>query len=364
MTEYNLILTEPNGEKIEHFVGFSSLSYGRILNDKGSFSVVFPATLFPRVYFAVNRRLEIWRRIPGTQRWHVPFTGLLQVLDQYNAGKGEVIEFGGYDLIDILDTRIVDADAGSAAASLTDNADDAMKTYVTNALGSGAVAARSRSAYLAIQESTGKGPTISIPESNARLLKALQDCAANAFSKGTPVYFDVVPTASNLQFRTYVNQLGKDVTDSVTLSLEAGTLKNPRLRQDWRHEVTYVYAGGRGTKGQRKVVEGEDATRSGASIWSRRETFISAGYVDPENMDQQLDSVVDQGLYRGRPRREFTGEIVDQPDNRFGVHWDFGYKLMAEYAAESYVCDVSAYHINVKGSGKEDIQAKIRYLSS
>lgn len=363
MTQYHLWLTEPNGDKIKLFTGFSSLTYGRILNDKGSFNVAFPTKIFPRVYFKENRRIEIWRRIPGTSRWHVPFTGLLQVLDQYNQGKGEVIELGGYDLIDILDTRIINASAGSSGASLSDNADDAMKTYVINAIGTGAVAARSRSAYLSVQEYSGKGPIISVAESNAKLLKALQEAAAAAFTAGTPVYFDVVPNDTNVQFRTYVNQLGRDVTDSITLSLERGTLKNPRLRQDWRNQTTYVYAGGRGEKSAREIQTAEDTARSGASIWSRREAFIDARHVDEGNTAQLLD-VARQGLFRGRPRREFTGEIVNQKGNEFGVHWDFGYKLVAEYADESYVCDVSAYQIMVKGSGKEDINAKLRYLSS
>jgi hypothetical protein len=61
----------------------------------------------------------------------------------------------------------------------------------------------------------------------------------------------------------------------------------------------------------------------------------------------------------GRPRRIFNGEIVDVPGTRYGIHWDWGDKLMVQVDNDVFQSRVDTLQVNVS-AGKETIRVQVR----
>lgn len=349
MAKYALSLLQPDGTFIREFKGFEKLSWSRAVNTVGEFTVTFSLDVFDRVYYNKDRRLEIWRILPRGRRQLI-MVGLLQYIKRFSTQKGPMITIAGPDQLDLLTTRVVEAAAGTSGSDKIAAADNMMKAYVRENLGASASSGRTLSTYLTVDADFTAGPTVEISAAYDVVLPVLQDLGKAAAQKDTPVYFDLVPEGSRFAFRTWANVRGQDRSNDLVLSEEAGTLLDPYFEIDSRDEKTYVYVNAHGA-----YIPMEDTNRSGASPFARREELVSGGNYTSSGQRQDAGR---RRLREKRPRQSFGGKIVDipprgkKPGCQYGIHWDLGDQVGAQYDNESYTVSIHAVAADVTRRGE------------
>lgn len=360
---YELMLTDQRGNELAVLDLFESLQWSRRVNGVGEFYVTFARDNFDRALFDVDRRLQITRKPQGAKE-QLLMVGFLRLLDRDIQGGKRTIAIGGPDGNYHLTGRIVASDSKLPGSDKSGPADDVMKDYVNDALGALASADRIlTSEGFSVQADLGLAPTLNKSAPRLMLLRTLQELARSSANAGTILRFDVVyPTPSTFEFQTFINQRGLDRTsgrNSVELSVENGTLDNVSLRQDWRDEVTYVYGGGQGESSTRVIKTAEDTARSGRSIFGRRE-----GWYDGSNysIEAALQSATNAALEAGKPKRHFSGEIVDTEDNRFGKDWGLGDRVIALFDTERINVEITSVKGTVNSDGKETITARLEHV--
>lgn len=366
-TVYEVYLDDQKGNRIKLLTGWSTLEWGREVNDVGAFTLTFPEEQFDRdLWWGLDRRVEIWRK-PQDGVLQLGMVGFCRYLERGHLRKDErYVTIKGPDANDLLPRRIVAFAAGSSQAEKSGYAGDVMKEFVTENLGASAGTGRDITDYgFSVQVDTNDGySSVNKAASRKNLLKVLQDVAEISYNQGNPIYFDVVhPTPSTFQFRTYADQRGQDRTypdghNPILLAAELGNLRTPKLAQDWRKEGTYGYGGGQGEGAEREIVEISDTTRANASVFNRREFFFQGSL---HKTTARLQDATRARLRDLRPVRKFTGEIVEVENTRFGKDFGFGDKLTALFDDEQYDVMVAAFVAKVTDDG-ETVTAKLEYL--
>ena len=282
MSEHEIWLTEPDGIPIQVLQGFTYLRYTRVVNGIGSFEIVMPGD-FDWSVLDTDRLIEIWRAPPGGNlKWQM--TGFLRKWG-ISRKKGITKTFlKGPGQADLLNRRIIAYDGTTSQAKKTGAADDVMKEFVDEALGSSAgndPYGRSRIlSSFTIAADVGEGPTYDGEHQYQALLDVLHDISDNAHAKGTPIYYDVVQTSpANFEFRTYVNQRGLDRTSgpqAITFGLEMGNLADPSWEEDWSDERNVIYGLGQGEGTDRTIDPEKDVGRIYRTPWNRQEASQDA----------------------------------------------------------------------------------------
>lgn len=371
MATYEVWLTDDRGLRLAQLDDLLGLEASRAVNGLGAVTL----TVRPGFREALLRRdfmIQVWRG-PAAGRlrlWRVYFLRWWRyVLD----GNGrELLTLGGFCVNDLLRRRIVAAYAGSGEAEKSDYADDMMKGVVREALldsADPAPAAGTRVwSGLTVADDLSLGPAVSKGFAWKQLLTAagggvLAGIARAALEAGTEVFFEVqVGSVSTSEigfvFRTMTGQPGADRTGETVFAVERGNLREPELLTDYREEVNFVYGAGQGLETDRTVAQVYDAARYGASIWNRCEGMADA-------RDQELADGVTQAarelLQAGRGRVVFSGTPVDTAGTRFGVDWEFGDRVRAQYRGREFDAIVRGVVIALDGDGQETISARLDY---
>ena len=367
---YELWLTDDHGLRIALLDNMLALTCSRVTNAIGWCAIDLP-TDFDTSLVAPDRMLQVWRQPSGgaLSLWRTYF---LRRWSWQTRGGEETLLLEGPDTNDLLRRRIVAHYNGSTEAAQTDYADDMMKTYVTDAIADGTnpvpTAGTRVWADLSVAANLGDGPTLTRGANWGRLLLAsggglLVDIGNAAREAGTEVFFDVVPDAVGgnsitFQFRTYTGQPGMDVSDRVVFDQERGNLVDPFLEYDYSEEINYVYAGGQGEGEARNVQQVYDTDRYNASQWNRCEAFADARNQTTDNGVREAGRAL---MREGRPRRRAGGIPLDTQGTRFGVDWDFGYKVKDRYRGLEFDSIVRSVVLRVDGDGEETIQARLEY---
>jgi hypothetical protein len=223
---------------------------------------------------------------------------------------------------------------------------------------------------LSVQADLSNGPTLSKSFAFGRLLwpsggGALAEIAKASREAGTEVFFDIVvsdisSSSISFEFRTYTGQPGQDVSDRVVFDQNARNLRDPFLEFDYRDEVNYTYAGGRGEGAARNVQQAYDSDRYNVSRWNRCEGFANASNQTTDNSVRESARAM---LELGRPKRYFGGMPVDTLGTRFGVDWNFGDRVTARYRGEEFVMIIRVVTISVDAMGYETIDARLDWES-
>ncbi len=252
--------------------------------------------------------------------------------------------------------------------------DDLMKDIVTNSIADGTNPAPDAGTRvwsgLSVAGDLTDGPQLDKGCSWKQLLTAsgggvLADLAEAAAVAGTEVFFDVVADVATsgsitFEFRTYTGQPGMDVSDKVTFSQENRNLKDPFIEYDYSDEITYVYAGGQGEEDEREIQQVYDAARYNISAWNRCEGFADARDQETANGVREVGRAK---LNAGAPKIRAGGIPVDTEGTRFGLHWNFGYKVAMKYRRREFDCIVRSVVLSVDRSGEESINARLEYES-
>lgn len=369
--EYELWLTNDNGVRFQSLQKALWFGATRVVNGIGFFEMGLPLS-FNTQYIKPDYIVQIWRR---------PIGGVFSLWRPYFIRKWryeksedrEAVIISGPDCSDLLRRRIVAAYSGSSQAEKTDYADDMMKGVVSESISDGASpvpAAGTRIwSNFTVAPDVSLGPTLTKAFAWEKLLwpsgmGVLPGIAQAAREAGTEIFFDVVPSTitSNsiaFEFRTYIGQPGMDVSGlGVIFDEERGNLRSAYLEYDYTGEENYIYAGGQGQGAGRNIQQVYDSARYGASKWARSEGFADARNQTTDNGVREAGRVA---LEAGRPIIRFGGEPMDTKGSRYGVDWDFGYRVRARFRGEEFDAIIRAVTIS-RDEQEEIIRARLEYV--
>lgn len=380
MASYNIYLTDDYGAIIPRALspGVATLNdvirleASREANRVGALYLVLPPTL----------DVTLLERDKGIQVWRAPSRGRMTLFRHYfirrwrltNQGGEEQIHIWGYDALHLLTRRIVAAYAGADDDSSFTNeySDDLLKELVSDAMSdalSPAPSAGTRAwSALSVAGDRSAGPQVTTGVTWKKLLTrsgggALPKVVEMAAKLGTPLYFDVVPsvvTPTEISFRfvTAVNQPGRDLTtgkDSVIFSLERGNLANPSLDYDYRDEVNYVYAGGKGEEDQREIQQAYDDERYNISRWNRCEDFKDARNQSATNA--VLEAAREE-VERGQGQVSFKADLLSTPGSTLGRDWGWGDKVVVKYQRQEIESVITSV-VLLASKGEETVKVKV-----
>lgn len=365
-------LADPFGSRLADASKFVSLKYTRVVNGIGTAILVLPATFNSELILLPDGRVEIWRRLPGTSREYLDTdtTWLIKKVRYERDDRGrEIIIIEADTPLCILREpgRFINyAAGGTTSVSTSEAADDALKRIASLNIGSsisaGQEATRNIAAYVSIAPNLTLGAAISKSYAWRDILKVMQEIAASSTQAGTYLAFDIVaPTPSSLEFRTYIGQRGVDHrfpsgANPIIIGPAFGNMGACFLEYDYRNEITYALAGGKGEGAGRLTASAKDDTRIGASPFGYREKFIDATQYDTTT---GLSAEAQAAVRQGRPRSRFQGKLIDTPDTRYGVHWSWGDFVTVQAFGKSFDCRIDAISVTID-KGKETVEAVLR----
>lgn len=357
MASYQIRYHDPYGNLLEVWREITRLELVRKENEVGILTLTMPRNVDKSILRA-DARLEVWRTV-GASTKLVGQTAWFLEDWEINA---QTMTLYAYDANWLLEGRITAYASGTTNVSFTTcAADNVMKAVVRSNLTTDAIAARDISTWLAVDPDFTLGQETTVSVSRRNVMRVLQQLAEDSRERGTYLAFDTeYVDAKSLIFKTYttcrgVNH-GRNSGNPVVLSEWRKNLEDATYIERHYKERTYVYAGGQGTEESRMVEEAEDTTRSGRSPFGRREAWVDA------RMSSTSDSLLSEAkaeLELNQPEIMLTGRIVETPGTQFGINYDFGDIVVAEFEGYSFDAHVDTLHIIYEG-GNERIDNRIK----
>jgi hypothetical protein len=216
--------------------------------------------------------------------------------------------------------------------------------------------------YFSIMADTTEGPSVTRSFAWRFVLPTIQEISKSSRDLGSPLYFDMVPSATPavFEFQTFIPYIGVDRSMSspvpVIFSKEMQNLGSPKWEEDWFDERNYVYGGGQGEKDNRIIDPEDDVWRMHKSIWNRRECFQDAR---EESTQQGVANKAFERMQKERPVVRFDAFLLDAPNTRFGTDWNYGDNITARYRGREFSGMVDGYTISVNQLGEEDFIARM-----
>jgi hypothetical protein len=331
------------------------------LNDYGYFELVTNVQIsvggiiplgakYPLEYYAVDNDVVVYRKTAlatmsrsGKPRHELHgsaspqkllFAGKILDREEGEDKKGEFTKLGIYGLNELISRRDVDYQATESETDKTDYADDMMKEIVTENMGSSATAARQFPSAFSVAADVANAPSITYEFPQQNVLDTLQNIAEISAVEGTDLYFDVRwQSPTSLQFRTYTDQPGVDTTDRILFSDVRGNIAFPKLSEKYSGEYNVVNAYGMGEPPYQMKSQQEDTTRSGRSLWARREYSFYVGNIS--FLALLYEAKAELGF--GKPNLAFSCKLLDtHPSALYGIHWNYGDRVRVEFNGKTY----------------------------
>lgn len=370
---HELWLCRDTGDRLALLDTYINFEYAKTVNEIGAFTVTMPITWLdanPDI-LDIDRRINIWRKV-DTGLTQIVFAGFVRRLAYTTDEKGmTTITISGPSLDDLARRRIIAyADEPSYDGISTDSekigaADNAMKAFVSGNMGLLATdtARRISSTYFAVETNLTLGPTVSLNAPHRNLFDVLNDLADQSRGAGTELYWSFVPVDdAKVEFRVNKTYLNEDHTLSaphpVLLGIDYGNLVEASLEIDWSEEVNYIYAAGQGEDIGYNETTVSDSARLNQSIWARTEAWGDVRE-NPDDIDGGVTASANQALAEGRPRRRFSAQLIDSVGTRYGLHYNFGDRVTAEYRGHQYDCLVRSIRAQVEDTGKETLEIRL-----
>jgi ReqiPepy6 Gp37-like protein len=369
MTSYSCYLSDAFGTRLADASNFLALEYSRVVNNVSTLKLTLPGN-FPTQYIInPDGRIEVWRKLDSGREYLDTDTIWLikKVTQKIDASGLQTIVVEADTPLCVLKEpgRFVNYAAGTSQATYAATAaDNAIKQIARENIGTSATGTRNISSLISIDPDLGLGASVAKSFAWRDCLKTMQEFADASTTAGTYVAFDIVADSpTSLVFRTFTGQRGVDHRfpngiNPVLVSPELGNFGEVHFSQDYRDEITYALAGGKGEGGARLTASAQDLTRQGVSPFGLREYFKDATQYDTTT---GLSAEADATLRNGRVKTIFQGRLIDMPDSRYGVDWAWGDYVTAQAFGQLIDCRIEAISVSVKpGAGYERIDAWLR----
>lgn len=369
MAQYAAYLCDTFGSRIADASNFLALDYSRVVNNVSTLKLTLPGDFNTQFLINPDGRIEVWRKLDnGREYLDTDTVWLIKKITQKTEASGlQSIVVEADTPLSVLREpgRIVNYAAQSAQTVYANGpADNHIKQIARENIGSSAGGSRDLSAYISIDPNLSLGHVIAKTFAWRDCLKVMQELADASTQAGDYVAFDIVATsAQSLTFRTFTGQRGVDHrwpsgVNPVLISPELGNLGEVTFSKDYRNEITYVRAGGKGEGALRLLAGASDSTRIGLSPFGLRETFQNATQYDTTT---GLAAEAQAVLRSGRAKTIFQGKLIDMPDSRYGVDWAWGDFVTAQAFGQLIDCRIDAVSVSVRpGVGYERIDAWLR----
>ena len=363
---HRLVLRTHDGEELAILTGLVKWDLIRVQNNIGWFTIT-ASDEFDDRWPHTDRLVEFWRQPVGGEN-KLLAVGFTRYWEWENLEGRDILRFGGPDQVELLERRIIGYYKGESESDKTGPADDVIKAIVRENMG--ALAGndwhgrprRYPAVNFSVEPDFGDGHNIQREFSWRNVLPVIQEMADESAERGTPLFFDNVPVApAQFIFRTWTGVRGIDRSiiggvAPIIFSLEAGNLANPSLRFDYTEEINYVWGGGQGEGAARDMDPENDQVREHLTIWNKREAFQDAR---EETVHAGVTHKAFMRMQAGLPKVKFSGELLDTPQSRFGIDWDYGDKVTVRYRGMEFSGRVNSFSINVNEQGTERISAKV-----
>ncbi len=369
MAQYSCYLDDPFGNRLADASSFLALEYSRVVNAVSTAKLTLPGNFNTQLIINPDGRLEIWRKLDSGREYLDTDTIWLikKVTQKIDASGLQTIVIEADTPLCVLREpgRFVNNYAGSSQATYTAAAaDNQIKQVAREQIGVNVSVAGRYIPQISIDPNLGLGASVAKSFAWRDVLKVMQEFADASTTAGTYIAFDIVAdTPTTLTFRTFAQQRGVDHRfpggiNPVIISPELGNLGEVVFSQDYRDEITYVLAGGKGDGSSRLTAEAQDTARQGLSPFGLREYFKDATQYETTT---GLASEAQATLRSGRAKTIFQGRLIDMPDSRYGVDWAWGDYVTAQAFNQLIDCRIDAVSVSVKpGVGYERIDAWLR----
>lgn len=369
MTSYSCYLCDSFGNRIADASNFLALEYSRVTNAVSTLKLTLPGDFNTDYIINPDGRIEVWRKLDSGREYLDADTiwQIKKVTQKIEAsGLQSIVVEADTPLCVLREPgRFINYAAGTSQSTYASlPADDQIKQVARENIGTSASGARDISSLISIDPNLGLGASVAKSFAWRDCLKVMQELADASTTAGVYVAFDMVcSSAQSITFRTFTQQRGVDHRypsgiNPVLISPELGNLGEVTFSQDYRDEITYVLAGGKGEGAQRLTASSQDLARQGVSPFGLREYFQDATqYTTTTGLAAEADAV----LRNGRVKTIFQGRLIDMPDSRYGVDWAWGDYVTAQAFGKLIDCRIDAVSVSVKpGAGFERVDAWLR----
>lgn len=356
---YDIRIYDAFGQELRSGIDCESFDLSLKEMDVGALSITLPAS-FPFEYLKKDGQIALFRSIAGNPpsllaqaHW------VIRARTKTIGAARKSYTIGALHANCLLDRRNVAYNANTSQTSKNDEADDLVKAVVRENLGSSATdtARQIASTLFSVQGDMTQAPVIQKAFTRRNVLSVCQEVAAASATAGTYLGFEIyAATDTMLEFRTYTGHRGVDHTaDSlqpVYLPLDSVTITD-----DWREEITYVYAAGLGIGANRAIGTASNTVLSNESPFGRIEYFWDGKQTGDTAV---LNDEAEAQLRMKRPRRIITGAVQQIDGALFGIHYNFG--DLCAIAVDGEVRDVRLDTIGISYSrgGGERITINVR----
>ena len=342
---------------------YSAMSWSRVVNDAGVLVLTYPGELLPQLLRPDNI-ITVYRIVDGVPQLVTDTAWLLRRVRRLLDGSGRLFtEITAYSGNYLLSARGVAYQVRSAFSTKSGAADDLIKAYVRENLGSSATDTARTITGFTVQADTGQGVSVdAVMGWRDDLLTVARELAQASTEAGTYIAFDVVYQGGGAwDLRTYAGQRGTDrripgTNFGFLLGTAYGNVSNVEYVTDWSDTITAAYGLGSGAGSRRKVQIALDAARIAESPYGRRETYVDAANAGTNN---QVLRAARAAVRAGRPRQSFKARITETPVSRFGVDWNWGDYVTVTALGVTVDARIDAVAVRVQ-QGSEDIDAYVR----
>ena len=369
MSSYSCYVCDTFGNRIADASNFLTLEYSRVVNAVSTLKLTLPGNFNTQLLINPDGRIEVWRKLDsGREYLDTDTIWLIKKISQKIDGTGlqSIIVEADTPLCVLREPgRFVNYFAGTSQALYAAlPADDQIKQVARENIGTSATGTRNISSLISIDPNLSLGASVAKSFAWRDCLKVMQEFANASTTAGVYVAFDMVcSSAQSITFRTFTQQRGVDHRfpsgiNPVLISPELGNLGEVIFSQDYRDEITYALAGGKGEGAARLTASSQDLTRQGVSPFGLREYFQDATqYSTSTGISAEADAV----LRNGRVKTIFQGRLIDMPDSQYGVDWAWGDYVTAQAFGQLIDCRIDAVSVSVKpGAGYERVDAWLR----
>ena len=306
---------------------FESVSWIRARNTIGNLNIVLPSAMYDTSIFKTDDIFELWRTVGNITYLEGDTLWFLRDTEKTfgTKNRGNTCTLIAYDALELLKRRIIAYYANTVYTDKINFVDDMMKNVVRENFGSASIDAnRNISNLLSVSPNSSGGVILEKEIAWQNVLDSLQDMADSAEASGQRVLFDIVYDGGALQFRTYIDLRGNDLTNRHILSVDSGNLTDVVVRNNRFDEANYIYALGDATGDIRPYTIVKNDSLINESVYNLREFADTAG----DSVDEEL--LGDAGnriLYENRPRVIYEGNIVNTLQFTYGIDYNYGDKL-------------------------------------
>lgn len=341
-------LGDISGDQIPQF------EYVLVENDIGALVLTLPPTV-PAIWFLTDTIIEIYRTISGVTTlegstvWFV--RDVATVLEQ---SGHRYIHVTAFDARFILDGRIVDAVAGSAAAAKSQAGDDMIRQIVREQAGSLSVAdGFGTRNYLSVEANRTQFGVISRAFSHRNVLNVIKSLAENLLQEDFCAFHVVRSAASTLEFRVQRGGLGVDrrrrSSQPLIFSPDNNTLFDVQVVYTTKDEKTVGKIGGEGEAELRQMTYAGVPSGLARSPWNRREVFVDARNT---RLPEQIISEVTAFMLERVARLVFSANVQQTAEVQYGVHYFWGDRVTADALGFTFDCRLSKVAVRGDANGE------------